>query len=107
MRDLEQLCTEIRNKHAETHSWQKTADAFGINKAMARLLAQGYKPGKKIRDRLGLPEVSQVVVIFGSVPEGTQAIAANLCECGQWYIANHPRRKRCFVCSPYRRKDKK
>lgn len=80
-----------------------TGEAFGVNKAMARLLANGYNPGKKIRQILNLPDVAEVVVVFGVVPNGTQAIKADQCPCGQWFISNHPRRKKCFKCSPYRK----
>ncbi len=65
-------------------------------------IAYGYSPGKKIRGLLGLPAESSVVVMAGEVPAGSQAVAALQCECGQWFIANHPRRRRCFVCSPYK-----
>lgn len=73
-----------------------------MNPAMARLIAQGYLPGKKVRGLLGLPPESSVVVMAGDVPAGSQALAAMQCGCGQWFIPNHPRRKRCFVCSPYK-----
>lgn len=35
------------------------------------------------------------------IPAGTQVITATRCECGRWYISNHPARKRCFICRPY------
>lgn len=52
----------------------------------------------------GIPAQSNVVVVEGVVPAGSQAISAQQCPCGQYFISNHPRRKRCFVCSPYRRR---
>lgn len=102
MRSLEQLSCEIREIHAGNQSWQKTADNYGINKAMARLLALGYQPGKKMRRKLNLPDIAQVVAIAGEVPDGALVIKAERCECGQYFISNHPRRKRCFICSPYK-----
>jgi hypothetical protein len=102
MRALEQLSCEIREIHETTQSWQKAAEPYGINKAMARLLAMGYNPGKKIRHKLNLPEMAQVVAMEGEIPDGAQVIKASLCECGQYFISNHPRRKRCFICSPFR-----
>ena len=107
MPTLEQLCREMQNKHTEVHSWQKVGDCYGINKATARLVANGYEPGKKVRRLLGLPEEARVnvVVIYGEVPPGAQVISAQLCiACRRAFIPNHPRRKRCFICSPFRRR---
>lgn len=60
----------------------------------------------KWRVRLGLPIEGRVQVIFGMVPDGSQVIAADQCECGQWYVSNHPARHKCFICSPFRRRSK-
>ena len=105
MNELEQLSTRILEHHASTQSWDKTGIEFGLNKAMARLIATGYKPGKKIRKVLGLPDFASVVIVgVGDVPPGTQVIKADKCACGMWYVSNSPRRKRCFICSPCKRK---
>jgi hypothetical protein len=105
-RDLEQLSREIREDHEITKSWRKTAYKYGIFPSMARMISLGYEPGPRIRAKLGLPQIANVVVVEGVVPAGSQSIAAQQCPCGQWFISNHPRRKRCFVCSPYRKKRK-
>ncbi len=102
MRTLGQICLDLQERHALSQSWRVAGDAYGLNPAMARMIAYGYSPGKKIRGLLGLPAESSVVVMAGEVPAGSQAVAALQCECGQWFIANHPRRRRCFVCSPYK-----
>ena len=62
----------------------------------------GYLPNR-YRQRLGLPAVASVAPVMEPIPNGAQALFALRCECGRWYISNHPRRKRCFVCSPYKR----
>jgi hypothetical protein len=50
---------------------------------------------------LGLPNVAAIVVIGeGEIPDGTQAILARRCPCGQWFIPNHPMRTYCFICHP-------
>jgi len=101
---LEQLSSDIRTRHEETNSWRKAAAPYGINAATARLIASGYIPGAKIRSRLGLaPTATVVVVTGGAVPHGAQVVSASLCSCGQYYISNHPARKKCFMCSPYRK----
>ena len=61
----------------------------------------GYLPNR-YRQRLGLPVVASVAPVMEPIPNGAQALFAVRCECGRWYISNHPRRKKCFVCSPYR-----
>ena len=69
-----------------------------------RRISLGIEPGPKVRKQLGLPPAGEVYyVLGGEVPEGTLAIRAERCDCGQWYISNHPRRKRCFMCRPYKK----
>lgn len=101
MTESDQLCLELLEIYQSTHSWRKTGAQYNINGSMARMIANGYRPGKRIRERMGLPPETTVVVISGAVPPGSQSIAAKQCACGRWFISNHPRRKRCFICSPY------
>ena len=104
MMTLDRLCVDIKKRYSETNSWRKTAEPLDIFPSMARLIANGYNPGKKIRKKLGLQEIATVVVIEGEAPNGTLAHSAQRCHCGQWYISNHPRRHKCFICSPYKGK---
>lgn len=104
MTESDHLCLEFLETYRITKSWRKTGQKYGVNAAMARMIANGYHPGKRIRLRLGLPPETTIVVISGEVPPGSQSIAARRCQCGHWFIANHPRRKKCFICSPYRGK---
>ena len=101
---LDKICHDMQIMHCNVKSWKKVGDVYGINKAMARLVAGGYKPGKKTRAKLGLPKVSSVIVLFGEAPNGTQSLGALLCPCGRWFIPNTGKRKRCFVCTPFRRR---
>lgn len=65
-------------------------------------ISTGYPVPDKWRPRLDLPPKSKVIVVLGEVPSGSQCIGADICIlCGRPYVSNHPRRKRCFVCSPY------
>lgn len=100
---LDTLYLEIKNKRSVgKKSWQNIADDYGINKAMARLIGMGYRPGKKVSAALRLPASASVYVVGeGAVPDGAQTIRAIQCTCGRWFISNHPRRKRCFLCHPY------
>ena len=106
-KDINDLRREMRNKYRENgSSWSTVGEAFHISKGMAfRIVERHYEPKDIfIRARLGLPNIAQVVPVVGEIPNGTQAIRADQCACGQWFISNHPRRKKCFKCSPYRRK---
>jgi len=105
--DLYAIAERIRYFHTFCgNSWRTIAsmeEFGGVSAPAIRRIAQGEEPGNRIRAKLGLPAVSTVVIIGGgSVPAGAQVIYANECECGQWYISNHPRRKKCFMCRPYR-----
>jgi hypothetical protein len=53
-RCIEKIRSDMQEHHAMSKSWQKTGEAFNVNKAMARLLANGYNPGKKVRIQLHL-----------------------------------------------------
>ncbi|HMN11816.1 MAG TPA: hypothetical protein PKD55_05770 [Bellilinea sp.] len=101
---LEHLSYEMREQHKISRSWRKVAEPYGIFPDTARLIAKGYEPGKKIRERLGLPPAASVVVVYGVVPDGAQVLQAERCQCGQYFIPNHPRRRKCFMCSPYRKR---
>ncbi len=80
----------------------------GISIASIDRIYHGQEPGPKVRAALGLPQIGTVIVIGGgSIPAGAQVVRAELCKCGEWFISNHPRRKKCFVCSPFRRRAKK
>lgn len=91
-------------------SWRKIANLPEFQGIKPGSLSSFYKgtwlpKNAEARRRLGLSlPTSNVVVVFGSVPDGSQALTANKCVCGQWYISNHPLRRNCFVCSPYRGK---
>ena len=71
--------------------------------AVQRVLA-GHEPhDPEVRRAFGLADYHAIVIVGpGVVPPGTQVITAEQCSCGAWFIPNHPRRRRCFVCSPYR-----
>lgn len=106
MTTLPELRCTIQAMYAEVKSWQKVGEAYGINKAMARLIANGYQPGNKVRKIFGLPPVHGCVVIAmgQEIPLDVQIIGfARVCKCGTWFIPNTPTRKKCFICSPFRR----
>jgi hypothetical protein len=88
-------------------SWRQISEIPPFTKIPRGTLSVIAKTGKvprRWREQLGLPPETTVVVISGAVPPGSQAIAAKQCACCRWFISNHPRRKRCFICSPYKGK---
>lgn len=91
-------------QHLRLGSWRRVGDWLGISAPMARLIAdKGHYPGPDICRKVGLPVAAQVVVIGGGdIPPGAQVVSALRCACGQWFVPNHPRRRRCFICSPFR-----
>ena len=90
-------------------SWRKIAQENkyrGIPaRTLHRMATTNYVPDKW-RQKLGLPGVSKVEMINGRIPVGSQSLGARQCVCGMWFISNHPRRKHCFMCSPYRGKQR-
>lgn len=52
--DIHHIRTMIIFIHSDKKSWRKAGDYYGISGAMARLIANGYKPGKTICKRLGV-----------------------------------------------------
>lgn len=87
--------------------WRKIAlldDYRGIPPGTLCTFAKtGYAPPRH-RAKLGLPVSARVVSVGIAIPDNTLALSASRCECGRWFIPNHPRRKSCFICSPYRRR---
>lgn len=62
-----------------------------------------YEPrNAAIRDALGLDPESAVTFVDGRQKPRAQALDVSECECGRYFVSNHPRRRRCFICSPYR-----
>lgn len=103
---------KLNHLHIEMgFSWRKisrtVSEYRGISAPSLRRIAMGIEPGRKVRCALRLPAVSTVIVVGGaSIPPGAQVVSAARCECGQWFVSNSPRRKRCFICSPFRGKGK-
>jgi len=60
-----------------------------------------------IRAALGLDQESSVRYVDGRPRPRAQALDVMVCGCGRHFVSNHPRRRKCFVCSPYRGKSKK
>lgn len=49
------------------------------------------------------PLVTVTPVNGAAVPSGSQVLHAQHCTlCNRPFISNHPRRQKCFICSPYR-----
>ena len=104
--------TRIKNKLNSQHdtiglSWHKLARIYNIPCSTLWDIARG-KPIPSIHYlKLGLePPEANIHIIAGIVPNGSVSLGALQCKCGQWFISNHPCRKYCFICSPYKQRSK-
>ena len=101
------LSETILDVYSDLHTWQKVGDKYGISRGMAyRIAVNKYEPKTpEIRKKLGLPVAVSVIPVSGEIPPGSQSLGASYCiRCGKPYIPNHPRRRKCFVCSAYRKR---
>lgn len=102
---LVSLRDDLRSKIDEKETYANLEKQYGVNRFYLWKIIHNpdYTPPVNVLRTLGIGVVSQVVVVFGEVPPGAQVIAAQICTCGQWFVSNHPARKRCFICSPFRK----
>jgi len=95
-------------EYESCHSWRKIGKDHGISGPAARRFALEGAAGPEVRERLGLPArvLAAVESVTGDIiPDGAQVSGpALLCvQCqARYFLPNHPRRRRCFVCSPRR-----
>ncbi len=85
------------------------ADRYDVSPAMVwKMLNNDYDPkDSTIRSRLGLP-VAVEVTTLGIVEPGSLTMASRRCiHCARPYIPNHGKRRTCFICVPYRRRQQK
>jgi hypothetical protein len=106
--DVSKVVLEQKRQNMTT---RKIAEIYGAPITCAdisRIYHGKFPKGKEKRIALGLPPTSNIAIIGGGdVPNGSQAIRALRCECGQYFIQNHPRRSHCFICRPARIKPKR
>lgn len=100
------ILTELHD--VQKLSWRKIAGLDEFRRIPFATLNAIYH-GRNVKNVeyrliLGWGISSTVVCVYGPIPDGTQAYSAQECACGQWYISNHPCRKKCFICSPYKGK---
>jgi hypothetical protein len=102
MYTIDQIRLDMQTLKQNGKSWRYIGKHYNIQPSMARLILLGHEPGKKVRKILNLPQSAIVNIVSGTIPDNTQALNAVRCSCGQWFITNHPRRFKCFSCSPYK-----
>lgn len=103
-KDIGTLRDEIRTRIGQKTTYAKLEEIYDVNRYYLWKIIHDpdYVPPLKVLMRLGIEIVVNIVVVFGEVPAGAQAVNGRYCECGQPFIPNHPARKRCFLCSPYK-----
>ncbi len=107
----EEIRLYVQRLYAEKQSLRRIANEdFGgrVTHAVIQRILDGQEPkDQRNRSALGLVAYAYVYVVTGGeVPPGAQVVSAMQCECGQWFIPNTPSRRRCFICSPYKKKRK-
>ena len=103
-----QVRSFVLELYAEKRSLRRIAkEDFGgrVNHAAIQRVIDNVEPhSPEIRQAFGLAVLSTVIVIDGgSIPAGALVLKAEMCECGQAFISNSPNRRKCFICSPYKR----
>ena len=53
--DIDSYKTAFTALHEEIRSWRRIAEPYDLYPNMARMIANGYDPGNKIREKLRLP----------------------------------------------------
>jgi hypothetical protein len=78
----------------------------GLNYADIQRASKGIFPRSATKRQIfELPDFARVLAIDNEIPDGSQVLKASHCiECNQPFVSNHPRRRKCFLCSPYRGK---
>ena len=104
--DITALCEKLNFEHDEIGmSWNALSRSYDVSVGLLYNIAKhGYNPGtKRVRDKLGLSTMVGIVTLNGNVPDNTLVLGAQRCiKCGRPFISNHPRRRKCYICSPYR-----
>ena len=107
-------CDSIRERliylnGTEGHTFRKIAlmDEFiPVPPGTLCAISKGDKVPERWRTHLGMAATGTVYLIGdGEIPPGAQVITGNfgVCACGMPFYKNHPVRKRCFICSPYKK----
>lgn len=107
----EELRLYVQCLYAEKQSLRRIAkEDFGgrVTHAVIQRILDGQEPkDQRNRSALGLVAYAYVYVVTGGeVPPGAQVVSASRCDCGQWFIPNAPNRRKCFICSPYKKRRK-
>lgn len=85
-------------------TYRVIADSLRISPALVWKIERGHEPtDPAIRARLNLHATVEVVPMGGNIRAGAQVLGSIYCNaCGEPFVSNHPRRRKCFRCSPYR-----
>jgi transposase len=94
----ERIQDRMQAMRARGMSWSAVAKILGVSKGAAWRMARGIEPANtKARHAFGLPP---------KVGPRTQYQQVRYCKehrCRKAFVPNHPQRRRCFECSPFRR----
>jgi hypothetical protein len=103
---LQNLLDLISEALAAGQTYKEIGELFGVSGALIwKLFNRGIEPKKfEIRQRLGLPNVSEVLGIDRPITPGSLALGSKNCSsCTRPFIPNDAKRDKCYLCSPYRK----
>lgn len=105
MNELSNIANNLQKLHAEMRSWRKAGAVYGIDPASARMIANGYEPGPKLRKKLDImPTVEVIVVGDAEIPPGIQIVCSfSRCKCGRQFFTTSGR-KNCYLCRAWKGK---
>ena len=104
--DIDRLKIHLRAEKSKM-TYDFLAHKYDVNKFYLWHLLNdcGYVPPPSVAKKLGIEIYASVIPLNGSIPSGSQSLGARFCiNCKQPFISNHPRRRKCFSCSPCRKK---
>ena len=105
------LQAKVYEMNASGNSHRTIAQVYGkpISYGDIGRIIKGVFPKRaEKRIALGLPPRFAVILIGeGTIPDGSQTIRALQCCCGQWFVPNTAKRKKCFICTHFRTRKKK
>lgn len=108
MKEINELLDELDEMRRQGMSYEQIGQCYDVNRTTIWKIINTRKPPNfpRIRHQLGLPLAKEVHFITALQTNeidhaNIQAYAVATCHCGRLFVPNHPKRKQCFICSPY------
>lgn len=97
---LEQVRERLNTDHDRLGNWDAVSMLYELHTGTVWNIAHGHDPADpEVRHKLGLPP------IIGSDTGYRPPQTCEVDGCYNVFVSNHPKRRKCFECSPYRGKE--